>query len=292
MIIFTGTSADGVKDVIAACEQSLKNFQTDCIDGYFSHGRWRDAFNEAAQKLKKQGKIRLSGMSCHVPAKHRPHVEAREVDFVFQPYNYMALAKWTENIDRDGAKELFKLCKEKDVGVLVMKPMTGHYIPNWAKDTSNPKVARLMEELKRFGTKNLYHAFLLWVLKNPNVSCAVIGMNKVQDVVENCQAITQKFTQLHEHLLEHYAAAVTDDYCRMCETCVPSCPEGLRIPDILRFRMYFKNYGHREDARELYSALPKRQQVPACTECGTCQQTCPNRLAIVAKLKEAHRLLA
>ncbi len=292
VIVFTSASpGKDVAKIIASCEQSLKRFQTDVIDCYFGHGGFSEAFYEAALQLKKQGKIRFIGQSCHVPAKHRELVEADRLDFVFQPYNYMALAKWTEKIDRDGAEELFAFCKKKDVGVIVMKPMTGHYIPNWAKDTSDPKVAGLLRELKQIGTENLYQAFLMWILKNSNVSCVAIGMNKPQDLTEDCEAVCQKFTALHHRLLEHYAAAVTDDYCRMCETCLPSCPQGIPIPDILRFRMYYKNYGHREDARELYASLPEAKRFSACTNCGLCQQTCPNRLAIVEKLQEAHALL-
>jgi predicted aldo/keto reductase-like oxidoreductase len=292
VIIFTSASpGKDVNEVIASCERSLKRFQTDVIDCYFGHGGFSEAFYEAALKLKEQGKIRFIGQSCHVPAKHRELVEADRLDFVFQPYNYMALAKWTEKIDRNGAEELFAFCKEKNVGVIVMKPMTGHYIPNWAKDSSEPKVAGLLGELKQLGTKNLYQAFLMWILKNPNVSCVAIGMNEPQDVVEDCEAVAQKLTGLHYRLLEHYAAAIRDDYCRLCETCLPSCPQGIPIPDILRFRMYYKNYGHREDARELYAGLPQAKQFTACTACGLCQQTCPNRLAIVDKLQEAHALL-
>jgi len=278
--------------VIAACEDSLRHFQTDYIDCYFAHGDWRDGFYEAAQQLKKQGKIRFIGMSCHVPAKHRLHVEAGQLDFVFQPYNYMALAKWTEKIDLAGAEELFALCKRKDVGVICMKPMTGHFIPSWAKETTDPKVIRLLDELKQFGTANLYQAFLMWVLKNPNVCCAAAGMTTPQDVVEDCAAIGKKLTRLHYRLLEQYAAAANRDYCRMCETCLPSCPQGVAIADILRFRMYYKNYGHQADAREYYAALPAQRNAAACTACGRCQQACPNGLAIVEKLREAHALLA
>jgi hypothetical protein len=278
--------------VIARCESSLKHFQTDVIDCYFSHGRWNDAFYEGALKLREQGKIRFIGLSCHVPATHWELVEQDKLDFVFQPYNYMAQAKWTERFDRDSVEALFAFCKKKDVGVLCMKPMTGHFVPNWAKDMSNPRAARLMRELEHLGKENLYQAFLMWVLKNPNVCAAAVGMSTVQDVVEDCAAVTGKLTAVHDHLLEHYAAACTDDYCRMCETCLPSCPQGIRIPDILRFRMYYKNYGHREDAREYYAALSDHQRVPACSECRECERACPNRLAIVDKLKEAHGLLA
>ncbi len=290
------TSPDPPKDtpeaVIERCESSLKHFHTDHLDCYFSHGNWSDAFYEAALKLKEQGKIRFIGLSCHVPATHREHVEADQLDFVFQPYNYMALAKWTEQFDRNSVEDLFELCKKKDVGVICMKPMTGHFVPNWAKDRSDPKVAKLMAELKEFGTKNLYQAFLMWVLKNSNVACAAVGMSTVQDVVEDCEAVPQQFTQLHHRLLERYAAAATNDYCRMCETCLPSCPESVAIADILRFRMYYKNYGHRDDARDYYAGLPENRRVTACSQCGECEKACPNRLAIVEKLQEAHGLLA
>ncbi len=292
-IIFTATSPKKtVAKIIASCEGSLKNFRTDYIDCYFGHGGWSETFHEAAQKLKQQGKIRFVGQSAHVPQRHVERVEADEVDFIFQPYNYMNLAKWTEKTDRADTEELFELCKKKDVGVLVIKPMTGHFVPNWAKETSEPKIARLLAELKEFGQENLYQALLMWVLKNPNVGCAAVGMTTPHEVVEDCGAVTGKFTQLHQRLLEHYAAAATDDYCRMCETCMPRCPQGVAIADILRFRMYYKNYGHREDARELYAALPDAQRATACEGCRTCEQTCPNRLAIVEKLREAHGLLS
>jgi predicted aldo/keto reductase-like oxidoreductase len=290
------TSPDPPRDtpeaVIERCEASLKRFQTDRIDCYFSHGRWSEAFYEGALKLREQGKIRFIGLSCHVPATHWELVEQDKLDFVFQPYNYMALAKWTEQFDRKSVEELFAFCKTKDVGVISMKPMTGHFVPNWAKDPTNPRAARVMRELADLGKENLYQAFLMWVLRNPNVCCAAVGMSAVQDVIEDCAAVTKTLTADHRRLLEHYAAACTDDYCRMCETCVPSCPQGVRIPDILRFRMYYKNYGHQEDAREYYAGLRDDQRVPACNECRLCEKACPNRLAIVDKLKEAHELLA
>jgi predicted aldo/keto reductase-like oxidoreductase len=110
-------------------------------------------------------------------------------------------------------------------------------------------------------------------------------------VGEDCAAVGQKLTARHLRLLDQYAALATGDYCRLCETCVPACPAGVRIPDILRYRMYHQNYGHCRDARELYAALAPAQQVPACTACGRCERACPNGLAIREKLQAAHVLL-
>jgi len=293
-IIFTSPDPpkDNVPTIVECCEKSLKSFRTDCIECYFSHGRWSEAFYEAALKLRQQGKIRFIGLSSHVPAEHRALVEKDQLDFVFQPYNYMALAKWTEQFNRNDVEGLVGLCRQKDVGVICMKPMTGHFVPNWAKDASNPKVAAIMAELAEFGAADLYQALLLWVLKNPNVCCAAVGMSAVDDVIEDCAAVGKRITRRHERLLEMYAAACHDDYCRLCETCIASCPVGIRIPDLLRYRMYFKNYGHCEDARELYASVPLERQVTACRECGACERACPNGLAIRAKLREAHALLA
>jgi uncharacterized protein len=291
--IFTSAEPkEDAKGVIASCERSLTRFKTDYIDGYFCHNGWSEGFQESCVKLKEQGKIRFIGQSCHVPGRHVEKIQENLVDFIFQPYNYMSLAKWTEKIDTPGIEELFTLAGNKDIGVLVMKPMSGHYIPNWAKQTTDPMVQKFLNDLQKFGTKNLYQAFLLWVLQNSKVTTAVVGMNEPQDVIDNCDASNGRFTSMHQELLERYASLATNDYCRLCETCIPSCPKSIPIPDIQRFRMYYKNYGHLLDAREYYSGISPAQCASACDNCGACEAICPNGVSIMKNLKDAHRLLA
>ncbi len=291
--IFTSAEPkEDAKGVIASCERSLTRFQTDYLDGYFCHNGWSEEFQESSIKLQEQGKIRFIGQSCHVPGKHIEKIQKNLVDFIFQPYNYMSLAKWTEKIDTPGIEDLFTLASKKDIGVLVMKPMSGHYIPNWARQTTDPIVQTFLNDLKQFGTKNLYQAFLLWVLQNRNVTTAVVGMNETNDVIDDCDAINAKFTSMHRELLERYSAMATNDYCRLCETCMPSCPKSIPIPDIQRFRMYYKNYGHLLDAREYYSTISPARCASACDNCGACEAVCPNGVSIMKNLKDAHRLLA
>jgi predicted aldo/keto reductase-like oxidoreductase len=292
--IFTSAEPkEDAKTVIASCERSLKRFQTDYIDGYFCHGDWSEAFYESAKKLKEQGKIRFIGLSAHKPENHVQRIEANQIDFSLQPYNYMNLAKWTEKLDGRSAEDLFLLAKKKDVGILVIKPFSGHFIPNWAKNSTDPMVKDLLDDLKKFGKKNLYQALLLWVLKNPNVATAVCGFNEPQDVVEDYEGyVGGKLTSFHEDLLKRYYTLATKDYCRLCETCMPICPKGIPIPDIQRFRMYYKNYGHTLDAREYYAALDPLRRASACNGCGTCEEACPAGVSIIKNLEDAHKLLA
>ncbi len=291
--IFTSSEVDlDKRGVIASCERSLKYFQTDYIDGYFCHAGWNAAFYEAALKLKEQGKIRFIGESAHKPEDHVKRIEADEIDFFMQPYNYMNLAKWTEKLDGRTAEDLFVIARKKDVGVLVIKPFSGHFIPNWAKNSTDPMVQDLLADLKEFGKKNLYQALLLWVLQNPNVSSAVCGFNEPQDVVEDFEGYLEgKITSFHEDLLKRYYTLATRDYCRLCETCVPTCPIGIPIPDIQRFRMYFKNYGHTEDAREYYAAVDPSRNASACNKCGACEAACPSGVKIISCLQDAHKIL-
>jgi predicted aldo/keto reductase-like oxidoreductase len=292
-IIITGGPSGDAKKVIESGERSLVRWQTDYIDGFFCHGGWSEGFYEGAKKLQEQGKIRFIGESAHKPENHIQRIEANEIDFFLQPYNYMSLAKWTERLDGRSAEELFVLAKKKDIGVLTIKPFSGHFIPNWAKNSSDKMVQNMLDDLRSFGKKNLYQALLLWVLQNPNISAAVCGFNEPQDVVEDFEGYQGgKLTAFHEDLLKRYYALATNDYCRLCETCVPSCPKGIPIPDIQRFRMYYKNYGHTRDAREYYSSIDPAVNASACDACGICEGKCPSGVAIINCLQDAHRLLA
>jgi len=291
--IITGAPAGDANKVIESGERSLIRWQTDHIDGFFCHGGWSEGFYEGAKKLQEQGKIRFIGESGHKPEDHVARIEANQVDFILQPRNFMNQAKWTEKIDYKTADELFALCKKKDVGVLNIKPFTGHFIPNWAESSTDPKVQGFLSDLKEFGKKNLYQAMLIWVLQNPNVTAAVCGFNETQDVVEDWEGyIDGKLTSKHMELLERYAALASNDYCRLCETCVPFCPKGIPIPDIQRNRMYYKNYGHQLDARELYAAVDPGHCASACDGCGACEAACPNGVSIMKNLEDAHKLLA
>lgn len=276
----------------AHLEQALKDLQTDVIDLGFSYGNGDDESFAVWRKFKQEGKVRFIGMSGHDPRKHEWAIRKGCVDWIHMPYNRLSRIKQGPG-DLPGAERLFELAKANDIGVISIKPMTGNFIPNWAKEAANPEIQEIMKKLKDYGPSNLYQAMLRWILGNPNVTACAVGMDTVQQVVENCEAVrTRKLTARQNELLDMYAGIADKDYCRMCETCSQFCPRGIAIADILRFRMYYKNYGLRDYAISLYNELADCQKVRQCDGCRLCERNCPNQLAVVEKLQETASILA
>jgi predicted aldo/keto reductase-like oxidoreductase len=77
-------------------------------------------------------------------------------------------------------------------------------------------------------------------------------------------------------------------FCRNCGYCLP-CPEGVPIPDILRFESYYRSYGLKEWAREQYRSLPVNSD--ACSGCKQCVDLCPYGVPIPERLISAHHVL-
>ena len=274
-------------------EEALKNLQTDYIDFWFSYGSGTDEGFANLRKFRDEGKIRFIGLSQHDPRMHEWAIRKGYVDFIQIPYNRLSMIKQGP-ADIISCERLFKLAKEKDVGVIGIKPLTGNFIPYWANETSNPEIQELMKKYKDYGPKNLYQAMLRWNLGNPNITACAVGMDTVQQVIENCEAIATRDNYAlgeQDELLEEYARLADKDYCRLCTSCVPYCPKGIPVPDILRFSMYYNNYKWGDYAKSLYNELPAHQKVTRCDDCGKCEEHCPYELKIVEKLHQAHSIL-
>jgi predicted aldo/keto reductase-like oxidoreductase len=93
-------------------------------------------------------------------------------------------------------------------------------------------------------------------------------------------------------LLEEYDRQIAGSYCAPhCGACLGHCPEALPIADVLRYRMYFEDYGNEKEALRLYGALGKNASV--CASCSApCLGACPLGLPIQERMRGAHELLS
>jgi predicted aldo/keto reductase-like oxidoreductase len=79
--------------------------------------------------------------------------------------------------------------------------------------------------------------------------------------------------------------------CTGCSYCLP-CPSGVYIPGV--FSVYNSSFiGDPEAARERYKGMCKsKMDASQCSECGQCEDECPQHIEVIDKLKEVHQNLA
>jgi predicted aldo/keto reductase-like oxidoreductase len=71
-----------------------------------------------------------------------------------------------------------------------------------------------------------------------------------------------------------------------------ACPKGVAVDEVLRYAMYFENYGMEKGALDLHRQLDRARKPAACLPCaGPCEAAFPQGLAVKAKLVRAQELL-
>ncbi len=269
-----------VKEVIATVEGSLKRLGTDYLDLAHIHAvnsierLMNPNIHEAFDRLKEQGKLRFLGVSSHTPQLEkvmRHAVDSGRFDVIMVAYNFR---NWPD------LTTIFHDAKQKGVGVVAMKTLKG------AKHTA-------LSDFTPTDRESFAQAAFKWVLTNEDVSGLVVSINSLSQIDEYLHASGQPLQQTDLHLLEKYDRLVSNDYCRPgCGACLSSCPAEMPIDDILRYAMYYENYGQQRLGMEKYARVLQTRALSQCTECtAPCEQACPFGLPIKAKLQRADRLL-
>jgi predicted aldo/keto reductase-like oxidoreductase len=277
--------------LIEEAEGSLKRLDTDYVDVLLYHGandtEWltHDEVLGAFEKLKKDGKARFTGVSCHRNPVEvlTAAIESGHYDMITVGYNAHSGEKpedgkvYDNYLKLSGVEEVIERARKKDVGVVAMKTMAGGERQN----------------LKKYRTEgvSLPQAKLKWVLENKAVTAVITEMLSFEILEENLGAIGVKMSGEEQEVLNHWRRETSGDYCRMCGACRPVCDQEIAVPDIFRFSNYHSGYGRPAQARAAYRTLPESRTYPGCTRCGRCEEACPHGLPIVKKLEHAHRLL-
>ncbi len=259
-------------------EESLRRLGTDYVDLVHQHScdeveRIRsETMHEAFDRLKEEGKVRFLGFSSHTPnliQVAEAAIKSGRFDVMMLAYHHGIWPRMPEIIARAR--------RERDMGIVAMKTLKG---------AKHHGLAGFREQAEAYS-----QAALRWVLSNPDVSAAIISFFEYQHVDEYLQASGGRTTQADLALLHAYDREIAGSYCAPhCGECLDHCPEGLPIPDVLRYRMYFEDYRDEKQAMGLYATLPKRAEV--CASCDApCQRACPLALPVRERMIGAHQLL-
>lgn len=276
------------KDWWKNLEDSLRLLQVETIDIYNHHGmRWK-TWNESVQprvrawmeKARDQGLVRHVCISFHDDNDAlRNFVDTGYPASITVQYN-MLDRKLTDGI---------AYAHEKGVGVVVMGPVGGGRLGDSSEvlETLVPGVKRVPELALRF------------VLSNPNVTVALSGMSTMQQVEENLATASDEVSLTAEDtaaIAEHLdrLKGMAELYCTGCGYCQP-CPNEVAIPKIFDRYNRGRVYGLWDSARADYARIgkgwDKGAKADACTECGECEEKCPQNIPIREQLKEAHKAL-
>lgn len=258
-ILATKSMARTYDGVLEEIHTSLNNLRTDYLDLFQFHNvRTKEDLDivlgdngalKAVKELKAKGVIKEIGITSHSVDLLDIALDTDEFSTIQYPYN---------PVEQQG-EPVFKKAKEKNIGVIVMKPLAGGAIPKG-------------------------ELCLRFILENDDVTSAIPGMDSIEQVRENTQAGIDRRPLNDEEraFLKAEAASLGEEFCRRCGYCAP-CSVGIDIPTQFVMEGYYTRYNLQDWAVSRYSAM--KVKAGDCIECGDCEPRCPYDLPIIKMLK-------
>lgn len=268
---------EGMNSVLAA---GLKKLRTDHMDMYFLHALKDKKFlspemERKVASLKKQGKMRFFGFSCHSgnvvellhEAAKRPWIDAVMFRYNFRQYGDAEL-----NRAIDAAKKA-------DVGLIAMKTQG-----------SEASFQKKWQKFEKTGKWNKHQAVLKAVWEDERITAAVSHMDTFDKLRENVAAALDhtKLTQAEHGALLRYAAATQGAACHGCDQhCNPAVDAPVDIGSTLRFLMYHDVYKESDKARRLFAELPAEARKLSGIDFSKATKACPHGVDVVAEMRRA-----
>jgi len=134
---------------------------------------------------------------------------------------------------------------------------------------------------------------LLW--EDSRVTTCLSKMDNLTILKANVDAATdgRKLSALDRKVLDDLALNTCGAYCRGCMRCESAMASATRIPDIMRYMMYYNSYGQKHEARQLFRQMPESIRTTLASRDYTrAEGVCPNGIRIGRAMKDALRILA
>jgi len=162
--------------VIARTESSLRRLGTDYLDVLQFHGGdylpedvdhiLHGGPLEAYQQLKQDGKIRFIGITAEEPVTLRPFLATGLFDVIQIRYNIIYQNAW---------HNILPLARALNVGVVLMRPLSSGIFQKLLR-TARADIDQYLD---------LHALALQYVLSDPNIATAIVGMRRVEEIERN-----------------------------------------------------------------------------------------------------------
>ncbi len=281
------------EDVFKIFDEQLEAVGVDYFDFYLMHAQGSGNYPkyqeckayEAAQELKRLGKVRHVGFSFHDNAEYLDKIltEHPEVEFVQIQFNYLDYDSLTVE-----SKKCYDVCKKHNKPIVVMEPVKGGQlvnIPNYIKEIFD-------DVNKRQNTNYSNASFAIrFVASFDQIFMVLSGMSNLSQMKDNVSYM-KDFVPLNE--LELAALnevskrfnALDLIQCTGCRYCVDGCPKQIRIPrmfGLMNNSIIFSNIDNKDQYAWIIKDLGKASD---CIKCGKCEHICPQHLPIRRLLEE------
>jgi aryl-alcohol dehydrogenase-like predicted oxidoreductase len=282
------------KELLAKLDERLKNLQTDYIDLIFIHGLgdgniateidWPKSkeFKETAEAIRKSGKARFVGFSCHHPRQAEILQNAAAGGFVdvIMVRNNPWLAKEAP------MSRALDACHKAGIGLVSMKQLAGH--------TQLEDIAARLPELKEKGLTP-YQSLLHAVWTDERFASACVSMRNTEQLRENCDAAKtfQPMTKAEIERLRDACIAAGPTFCADCDgRCSRAAGTEAELGNLTRFLTYHEHHGDRAEARRLYTEMPDIARDWKGADLEAARQACPNKLDFAKLLPRVDKTLA
>jgi predicted aldo/keto reductase-like oxidoreductase len=268
---------------------SLERLRTDYVDAYFLHGLRGDqigllsepSVKAAFEALKKSGKIRFCGLSCHdgrLPEVVEAAAACGWLDQIMIQFNFRTMTV-------DAVRRAVDAASKANLGVVAMKTQAG------AGQFREADVAPKFNEFRAAGIKK-EQAAIKAVFADQRIHAVVSEMTNREQLRENSAATREPITPTQSRLLEEHRQRTAHLYCHGCGHLCETAAKGVPVATVLRYLRYYEVYGKREQARELYQALPPEARDLAAADLAAAEAACPHGLPVTQLVQIAGRRLS
>jgi aryl-alcohol dehydrogenase-like predicted oxidoreductase len=205
-------------------EASLRNLRTDYIDLYQFHDPDPHTPIEESwsvmQSLIAEGKVRFGGLSNHTVDLMERALSVASITSNQHQYNMLY---------RDIEHDVLSFSQQHDIGVLCWSPLASGFLADgFDLDSLDPRDFRrerpyaqepaysrlkqarsTLEAIARDHHKKLVDLALAWVLRQPAVTGAIVGIRNELEAMEMAGGINWKLTELEIQAIEHALAPVS-----------------------------------------------------------------------------------
>jgi predicted aldo/keto reductase-like oxidoreductase len=290
IFLVTKSHAWTLRGMTKDLNNSLQRMRTDFIDLFFVHSvsDINDIDDDTrlwVEKVKSQGKIRLFGFSTHsnMASCLLGASKLGWIDGIMMTYNFRLM-----NTDR--MKRAVDACTKAGIGLTAMKTQGGGQV----KTNTETEFEIAGRFIKKGYTDAQAKLKAVW--ENPKIASICSEMPNMTILMANVAAAMNrtKLSSRDLNLLHQYAQETHSNYCAGCTKICESTINGqVPIGDIMRCLMYFRSYGGRYHAIELFKDIPEKVRAKITSlDYSLAEKRCPQRMAIAKLMRDAFEELS